>query len=285
MERYSSRRKLTAGQRDGILFLMALILVVLFYRNFPKKEVELNAPVLDDEMRCQIELLDNLRRERQMKSRVVIYPFNPTFLNDYRGYILGLPPVAVDRISAFRESGNWINSLEQFQMVTQLSDSVMERIAPYLELPEFLQNSGKPRQVVKETSLIGDLNTATQEDFIQIRGIGSVKSKQIKTFRERIGGFAHMHELYAIYGLDAELIKRIKSRFTLDQPRSVDLIRVNQASASDLATIPGIGYEVARSIWLERRKIGGFKNWSELRSIPEIGLREFALIEVYLSLE
>ena len=162
----------------------------------------------------------------------------------------------------------------------------MERIKPYLKLPEFKNKSyGSKSRPSRLSGGPFDLNTADQELLMELRGIGEVLSRRIIKLRERLGGFAHMHELYAVYGLDANLIELIKEYFLIDSPRRIHRFSINELSASDIAAIPGINFETAEQIWRERRRLGRFTSWSQLRSIPAIGKKEFALIEVYLTLE
>lgn len=48
----------------------------------------------------------------------IIYPFNPNFINDQRGYFLDLSPQEIDRLHANRKQGKWINSVRDFLKVT-----------------------------------------------------------------------------------------------------------------------------------------------------------------------
>ena len=286
MAPYKSRQKLTAGQRDGILFLIALLLLILYFRSDRPTSEPWKPMEKDEYIICQIAILDSLRAERIKARTPRIYPFNPTLLNDYRAYLLNLPAESVDRIAAFRNSGNWISSLDEFQRISGLEDSVMERIKPYLKLPVFKDKSYSSKS--RSSRLNGelfDLNTADQELLMELRGIGEVLSRRIITLRGRLGGFAHIHELYAVYGLNQDLIELIKEHFVVETPRKVDRFSVNSVSASDIATIPGLNFEIAEQIWRERRRLGGFTSWSQVKAIPRMGEKEFALIEVYLTLE
>ena len=51
-------------------------------------------------------------------------------------------------------------------------------------------------------SVIKDINTATAEELIEIRGIGAVLSKRIVKYRASIKGFDLMEQLNQVYGLD-----------------------------------------------------------------------------------
>ena len=46
---------------------------------------------------------------------------------------------------------------------------------------------------------------------------------------------------------------------------------VNQASAEDLALLPGVGPQLAKAIVDERQRRGGFKSLDELDAVPGVG--------------
>ena len=47
----------------------------------------------------------------------------------------------IDRLLKFRGQDKWINSPQQFQEVTQISDSLLAEIAPYFKFPEWVTKS------------------------------------------------------------------------------------------------------------------------------------------------
>jgi len=56
------------------------------------------------------------------------------------------------------------------------------------------------------------------------------------------------------------------ARLTLGAP-----LDLNQASADDLAQLPGVGPQLAKAIVDERARRGGFKTWDEVDRIPGVG--------------
>jgi competence protein ComEA len=46
---------------------------------------------------------------------------------------------------------------------------------------------------------------------------------------------------------------------------------LNQASADDLAQLPGVGPQLAKAIVDERTRRGGFKSWDEVDTVPGVG--------------
>ena len=86
--------------------------------------------MLDWAIQAQIDSFKNLPKAS------TIYPFNPNYLSDQRGYFLGLSPLEIDRLHAYRTQGKWINSAEDFQRVTGVDSTWMDkRYSPYFKFP------------------------------------------------------------------------------------------------------------------------------------------------------
>jgi DNA uptake protein ComE-like DNA-binding protein len=62
-------------------------------------------------------------------------------------------------------------------------------------------------------------------------------------------------------------------------------MNINEVSASDISTIPGISYEQARVIWQYRWQKEHINELSELAEIPQLGERQLRLIALYLRTE
>lgn len=87
-------------------------------------------------------LIDFLKSKQMVQDSIVSYAFNPNFITDFEGYSLGMSVEAIDRLLAFRRNNNFINSSEEFQKVTLISDSSLTVITPYFKFPDWTQQRG-----------------------------------------------------------------------------------------------------------------------------------------------
>lgn len=278
-------------QRNGILLLVVLNLAVLYIYCFVDFSEE---PLLDISSPTIIAMqheLDSLRLEKGKARRPKVYPFNPNFLTEYRAYTLGIPSEAIEKLNAFRAKDQWVNSATDFQKVTGISDSLLKVVSPYFKFPEWVNRSNyKPKSYTKPSKALAfsektDLNSATEAGLQEIYGIGPALSKRIVSYRETIGGFANDVQLYAVYGLSDSVIARIRNRFTVKSPKSLVTYSVHTASASDIATIPGISFELAKEIWEFIKLRDGNFDFSELTKIEGVTRGKLQLIQLYLSVE
>ena len=234
-------------------------------------------------------LVDSVRQTMEaVQGRV--YPFNPNYIDEFKAYRLGLSAEEFERIRDYRLLGNWINSPEDFKRVSRVGDSLFLQLKPLLKFPYWVTdervsgNKGEFRRSRVKVSEF-DLNSCSAQQLRQVNGVGQVLSKRILDLRYKLGGFAHMDELYAVYGLSDEVISRIREVSFLSKPRIMTHMNINEVSASDISTIPGISYEEARAIWQYRWQKERINKLSELAEIPQLGERQLRLIALYLRTE
>lgn len=169
-------------------------------------------------------------------------------MTDYRAYRLGLPITLVDQITALREANTWMSSLKEFQRLTAIPDTTLQRIQPYLQFP---QPYFPPQESAKQR-VLKDLNTATQSDLEAIRGIGPVLSARILDYRDRIQAFLDTDQLAEIRGLSPSVLQQLKRNFGIVLPVRLTRIPFETASLGVLAAQPYLTYVEARWLVLQR---------------------------------
>ena len=118
------------------------------------------------------------------ESKPKIFPFNPNYINDFKGYQLGMNVDEIDRLLAFRKTGKFINSIKEFKDVTNVSDSLLNSISPFFKFPDWVINKNNAtsvsfKQPKKEVIEVKDLNLVTSSDLIKIKGIGEKTAERI----------------------------------------------------------------------------------------------------------
>lgn len=291
MEKIKSHFVFNRSQRNGILFLIFFIsgfLVISYYVDFSEE----NAMDMDSEEVIAIQKeLDSLRTIDIASKKPKIFPFNPNFITDFKGYTLGMSAEEIDRLLAFRKENKWINSVEDFKQVTKVSDSLLNKISPYFKFPDWVNNPKSKTKYVKRGfkdktfKQKADLNIATHEQLEEVNGIGKAFSKRIIDYRNKLGGFTNDIQLYEVYGLDYQIINKVLNEFTVKTPKGIIKMNLNTISASDIATIPGISFDLAKRIWEYRILNERIKSFSELENIEGLTKRKLQGIPLYLELE
>lgn len=278
-------------ERSGILFLVLLItglLSVYYFVDFSKENIlDISSPEISA-IQKQIDSLRTLEIERRKPKS---FPFNPNYITDFKGYTLGMNTEEIDRLKKYRDEGKWINSKSDFKRVTNVSDSLLKKISPYFKFPEWITNPESSKKSnfknysEKTFEQKTDLNKATVIQLQKVNGIGDVLSKRIITYRKKLGGYTSDIQLYNVYGLNPQTVSRTLNEFTVKTPKKINTMNLNTVSASDLATIPGISFELAKIIWEYRVLRGGINSFSELENIEKLSIRKLEGIQLYLHIE
>ena len=287
-----SHFKFSKQNRNGIFLLLLLIIsvqCVYFFVDLSSEDISVN----QQELKLFQREIDSLRLASIENNKPKIYPFNPNYITDYKGYTLGMTNEEIDRLHQFRDRNKWVNSVTEFQNVTQVSDSLLNTISSYFKFPDWVTNP-KPKSsgtyqsynTPKSYEAKIDLNTATAIQLQKVNGIGEKLSERIVKFRNKfVGGFIADVQLLDVYGLSPEVIERITNEFTVKTPRQIQKINLNTATSDQLVTIQHIDYDLAHHIIEQKTLREGFKSIDDLKKVNEFPVNKIEIIKLYLTLD
>jgi hypothetical protein len=136
-------------QRSGILLLLLFIVALLGVYWFVDFSEEDSLDTSSAEIVALQKEMDSLRSVELESRNPKIYPFNPNYITDFKGYTLGMTTEEIDKLHRFRKEGKWINSAADFKAVTGVSDSLLNVLSPLFKFPEWVSNP-KPKQDYKD---------------------------------------------------------------------------------------------------------------------------------------
>lgn len=283
---------LVKSQRLGVVALIVLI-VILQLLIFTVESFGLKSSALKlQENEVVLLKLDSLclaMERRQLERR---YSYNPNFIDDERGYRLGMKLEEIDRLLFFRGEGKFVNSAEEFQKITGVSDEWLATHSVDFKFPDWVnqsQNSLKYFQNSKGASseksvvVVRDINEATAEELMVVRGIGPVLSERIVMERDKFGGFVSMEQIDFIWGISPEVVVEIKRYFNVLSPISPTRIAINDAGREELKEVPYLNYYLGMEIIKHRSRNGDLKSIDDLREIKNIPLDKLHIINLYLA--
>jgi len=278
-------------QRTGLSVLVVLIIVLqllYFFVDFSLQESTSKEEQQWLSMQTEIDSMKAIVSDNTYK----IYPFNPNFITDFKGYKLGMKVEEIDRLLAFRKTNKYVNSAEEFQSVTKVSDSLLAVIAPYFKFPDWVKNKKQYMSyeksnfkdfTKKEKITVLDINQATKEDLIKIYGIGDGISERILKQKESLGGFVSMSQMEDVWGLSPEVIAELNKYFKVGALPSVKKIEINNISTKEMSKFPYFRYALAREIVTFRSMNGGIKSAEDLTKIKGFPVEKVKIIALYLS--
>ena len=295
MKIFKSHFWYTKNQRNGILFLLIIIIflqLILHFKNFDSQQlVDLSQPKITSYNKQ----LDSLKKKSSKKKKFKIYPFNPNYISDYKGYQLGMNVDEIDRLLAYREQKLYVNSAKEFQTITKISDSLLQKISPFFKFPDWVQkkNNYKNNQQryipnsrinVSEITTV-DINKATLKDFTAIEGVDEYISERIIKYRSKLQGFSFKEQLFEVWGLDELMANKILSTFSIKNKPIIKKVNINTASFKEVLSNPYIDYKLCIQIFDYRDEVAELQSISEIKNIEGFPIKKYNRIVLYLLAE
>ena len=287
MQQFKSYFIFSKAHRSGILLLISLLgLTQLGYFLISSQ----NMPEREDAQWLQVQNeIDSLKLQ-VATHKDTIYPFNPNFISDYKGYRLGLTVNEIDRLHRFRAQNKYVNSAVEFQQVTQVSDAKLQTLSPYFKFPEWVTRkkdnrsnsyytfSPKPTEAIVRK----DINQASKEDLIAVYGIGEKLADKILIEKEKLGGFVSLEQFQFMWGIRPEALEDIGKRFFVSNNPSIKKIAINELSMKELSQFPYFNYALAKEIVVYRTMNNGIKEIADLTKIKGMPNEKIKIIALYL---
>jgi len=275
----------TSSERNGILILVALILLVMFspviFRKM-SREKEFDAGEYNDSIALFIKSIrmDSLSPDRKPSRQLSnyskplekgaeqtsLFPFNPNHLNADQWRLLGLTDWQVRIIHNYESKGGTFRYKEDLSKIYGVSEELYKRLEPFIQLP--VRSSSPDYPPTKRLEAAVDLNTADSIQLIDLKGVGPVLARRIMKYRESLGGFHSSSQLLEVYGMDVERFQKFAATVSVIGGPYRKL-NINKASLSELKKHPYIDYTLAKWI-IDRRILKG--RYTSLEQIKESDL-------------
>lgn len=279
------------SQRNGILFLILILFILQLIYHFVDFSDRSNLDFDASELKTYQSQIDSLKKEVLKKDPIKIFPFNPNYLTDFKGYQLGLGIKEIDRLTAYRKTGKYVNSAAEFQKVTGVNDSLLNIISPYFKFPDWV-NSKQSKKPIKNTNhtkssiankQLKDLNLASSNDLRTITGIGEKLAKRIITYRKLLQGYSFNDQLYEVYYLDKDVADLVLKQFVVMKKPIINKLNINRATFKEILALPYIDYNLTKYIFNYKDKIGEYAKLEDLKKIDSFPLDKYDRIALYLT--
>lgn len=288
--------RFSKGHYFGIAILICsigLLQLFIYWFNNQKDTTSLDLTQEEKNWLLAQNEIDSIKEVNQENSNK-IYPFNPNFISDYKGYKLGMTESQIDKLHHFRKLNKYVNSNAEFQKLTGVSNEWMKQYAPYFKFPEWVTNKTSknyqskyentyPKFNKKETKIVvKDLNTADQVALEKAYMIGEKLALKIISERDKFGSFASMEQLGFIWGISPEAIADLNKKFQIKSSGNIKKININTFTIKELQQFPYFNYTIAKNIVTFRSMNGDFKSSEDLTNVKQFPLEKLKIIALYL---
>lgn len=285
------------AEAKGFLLMAGLLLIFfltyLLYRQWPSEGYTsyIEDKALLDSLVRQMEALEKMpsstlkenyykgsREEEEAAAPPQFFVFDPNRLPVDSLQLLGIPQWLARRIVNFREKGGRFRKKEDLMVIYDMPDSLYQSLRPFIQLPpDPVSPPGaraeKPerredRPVFKEKTVAAfDINQADSLLLQEVKGIGPVLSSRIVKFREKLGGFVSMDQLYEVWGLDSTVVEKLGLSAFIDGSFRPEQLNINEASQEEIAAHPYFSPMQARLIYAYRQQHGAYQSVNDLLNI------------------
>lgn len=280
MKRISKPMFFHANLRISAIFWIFICMCWVVFVPMIKKTERIPALSETDENWLAFQKVYDSLKQVKLELRNKKYPFNPNFISPYRAYQWGMTTDELSRLQHFRNQGNFINSIQQFQEVTQVSDSLLSIMSPYITFPEWVKASKSA--YANKTGVRKNLNNANLDDLTEISGIGMVLGNRILDYRNRLGCFVDISQVEDVYGLNEQVISKLKQNFYVTRSNERTVVKINEASMRDLQLFPYFNASIAREIVALRSMNGRIQGIDDLTKINNFPVDKLKIIALYL---
>jgi DNA uptake protein ComE-like DNA-binding protein len=206
--------------------------------------------------------------------------FDPNKVDSAFWMSLGLGMDLSRRIINYQRAGGYFAQPSDLKKIYGFSPSRYEEIAPFIQIeqatakPKFSKASSGRRSKVSDdlphstmeavepqkprqpSSLKVDINLASPDELIRLRGIGPTLSGRAVKFREQLGGFYSVEQFGELYGLSDSVFQLIQNQLKCTgELRRLD---INHADSIALSSHPYLAPWLAGQILERRRRLGFF---------------------------
>jgi competence protein ComEA len=250
-------------------------------------------------------------RDRASASRypavpqVRLAPFDPNTLTAEGWEARGVPHFVAGRIVNYGQKAGGFRAKAQVQRIYGLPDSVYQRLAPFMQLPNALPGRGVGYATTDQPTFSEkgglssrfprkpahlqpfDLNLADTTQLMQIKGIGRGRAKWIVKHREELGGYLSENQLPEVFVLrDApDLVDSLRKYTFVASGFAPRPVPVNSASFDELWPHPYVGKPLARLIVAYRKQHGPFATPDDLRQLKLLKEENFVKLRPYVRCE
>jgi competence protein ComEA len=215
--------------------------------------------------------------------------FDPNTAEEQDFIALGLPPKTARSILNYREKGGRFRTPDELGKIYSLGADDFERLRPFVRIQHVLNKKDHKKQVYNERATAFyprrdsvkphpaifqkdqkkpspiNINTATQDAWQGLPGIGAWRAERIVKYRESLGGFLQPEQVGETFGLPDSIFQKIQPFLT--GGGVLRTLNVNNASLDELKAHPYLSAKDAGALIAKRTQNGPIPSTTALEQL------------------
>lgn len=215
-----------------------------------RKRIQRNYNVYEQKRESQKHKSWNQFPSTNKRVKIVEAPFNPDTVSQSGWVALGLSERQAEVLLTYKERIGGFYDVDALYKAFVLDSNKVNQWKPFLVFEK------------KKVKRI-ELNSASIDELVKLKGIGQGYAKRIITYRDKLGGYHSVTQVREIYNFPEELAVSIEPFIRADT-LFVNKIRINFVSLEELVKHPYFDYKTARALLNYRQEHGPFRSISEV---------------------
>lgn len=222
-------------ERTAIIILATVIAIIIALPWFIKPDFK--PPLTDTETSKQIVALETKETSampvnadssaffENIETTELFY-FDPNTIDAAGWKKLGLRDKTIQTILNYRSKGGKFKTASDIHKIYGLKKIEADRLEPYIQIESTIHQSTIPDEkkaappsttFPKKNYTKININTATEEEWKTLPGIGDVLAKRIVKFRSAKKGFTSIDDVKKTYGLNDSVFENIRPWLVLEK--------------------------------------------------------------------
>ncbi len=287
---------LKKGEQRALFFVGFILLLSLATRIYIPRQ-EYKERVIDEVFTDNMDLLkrkiDSMNRARKSISRSYSttvkdlnpFSFDPNTVTQTALKEMNFPSRVSSNLISYRRAGGEFFDAEDMRKIYGMDSVTFKAIESYIHIERREQKptAGTVEYTREDESpvLIFELNGADSIELLMIKGIGPVFSSRIIKYRNLLGAFYSIDQLWEVYGMDSLKYQSLKDVLTVDTTH-IQKIDINTASFKKMISHPYLERKEVMSLIHYRDYAGKIIDLAELRSSLVLDSVRYRKIRPYL---
>lgn len=225
---------------------------------------------------------DKTEKEPQI---IELFEFDPNLTShtDYKR--LGLTDRQINTIDKYLSKGGKFRKKSDFKKMYVISEKQYEMLYPYIKIEIIIEEAqAKPElKNFKTENHFAELNSATVEELIKVRGIGKYSAQKIVEYRKKLGGYVKIEQLREVKGVYEESYLKAKEYLTINT-ENIKKININYADFKKLIQHPYLEKVDVVKILNYRRKKRKYTNINQLLEKKILEKTLFLMLKPYFKI-